>query len=175
MDIGRAVFHSLPTITLMDQELQQICARLRALRRSRELTLAEIEHQSKGSLHAISLGSYERGDRALTIKKAIQIAAFYEVPLAYLLTGKSEILAKSEKMIIDLCRLKTLNVEKQSPLTLQIITSFIVGIIKARQDFNGQVLSLRDKDCEYLTISIGCNSQELREYLIAQGLLILVK
>jgi transcriptional regulator with XRE-family HTH domain len=156
----------------MDQQLEEISARLRTIRRSKKLTLADIEKLSKGALHAISLGSYERGDRALTIKKAIQIAAFYEIPLAYLLTGKSELQTSSQKTIIDLRRLKTLVGQSQSSLTLQIIISFIGGIIKARQDFNGELLSLRETDCEYLTISIGCTYEELREFLNAQALLI---
>lgn len=156
----------------MDQQLEEISARLRTIRRSKKLTLADIEKLSKGSLHAISLGSYERGDRALTIKKAIQIAAFYEIPLSYLLTGKSELQASSQKTIIDLRRMKTLAEQSQSSLTLQIIISFIGGIIKARQDFNGEILSLREKDCEYLTISIGCSYEELRAFLNAKALLI---
>lgn len=175
MDIQTLMLQPVPTIASMDQELEEISARLRAVRRSKKLTLSEIERLSNGSLHAISLGSYERGDRAMTIKKAIQIAHFYEVPLSYLLTGMSGVQVNSEKTVIDLRRLKILAREKHSSLTLQIVISFISGIIKARQDFNGEVLSLRDKDCEYLTISIGCSYEELKSYLKEQDLLLPIK
>jgi transcriptional regulator with XRE-family HTH domain len=175
VDISPCVFHSLPSIATMDEELVKINARLRSIRRSKGFTLADIERLSQGNLRAISLGSYERGDRELSLKKAIQIADFYEVPLGYVLTGKSEVQAQSEKTVIDLRQLKTLTRESEKSLTLQIIFSFISGIIKARQDFNGEILSLRDKDCEYLTISIGCSYQELRQFLQSQHLLVTTK
>lgn len=159
----------------MNQGIEEISARLRAIRRSKNLTLAEIELLSKGVLRAVSLGSYERGDRALTVKKALEIAQFYEIPLAYLLTGKAAHVGQRDRTIIDLRRLKSLDGKESVSLTMQIVISFIGGIIKARQDFNGEVLSLRDNDCEYLTISIGCSYEELRLLLGGQGLLISVK
>ena len=172
MDIYEAVWQALPTITPMNQEIEEISARLRAIRRSKNLTLADIEQLSNGKLHAVSLGSYERGDRALTVKKALEIAEFYEIPLAYLLTGKKAESVLRQRTMIDLRRLKSLMAKDNPSLTLQIVISFIAGIIKARQDFNGEVLSLRESDCEYLTISIGCSYEELRQLLSEQGLLI---
>ena len=181
MDIYEAVWQALPTIAPMNQGIEanrgieEISARLRAIRRSKNLTLAEIELLSKGKLHAVSLGSYERGDRALTVKKALEIAQFYEIPLAYLLTGKQAQVGQRERTVIDLRRLRSLHGKEKVSLTLQIVISFIGGIIKARQDFNGEVLSLRDNDCEYLTLSIGCSYEELRLLLSGQGLLISAK
>ncbi len=181
MDIYEAVWQPLPTIAPMNQgievtkAIEEISARLRAIRRSKNLTLAEIEVLSKGKLHAVSLGSYERGDRALTVKKALEIAQFYDVPLAYLLTGKQAQVGQRERTIIDLRRLSSFGGKEITSLTLQIVISFIGGIIKARQDFNGEVLSLRESDCEYLTISIGCSYEELHLLLSQLGLLISTK
>jgi transcriptional regulator with XRE-family HTH domain len=161
----------------MNSQLDEIAARLRSIRRSRNLTLSAIEKNSHGSINAISLGSYERGDRALTVKKAIEIAYFYEVPLSYLLTGHSPITTTVGKTMIDLRRAKTLVLGsgKESSSIERITLSFISGIIKARQDFNGEVLSLREKDCDYLTISIGCTQEDLLDYLEQNNLLVRIK
>ena len=159
----------------MNHELEEISGRLRALRRSRKLTLMQVQSQSKGDLHAVSLGSYERGDRALTVKKAIEIAAFYDVPLAYLLSGKETGVGINQKIVIDLRGLRAVGTLAQNHLTMKIIISFVTGIIKVRQDFNGEVLSLRDKDCEYLTITIGCTYREFQHYLLENKLLFTAK
>ena len=151
----------------MNSQLDEISARLRQIRRSRKLTLSAIEHMSHGKINAISLGSYERGDRALTVKKAIEIAQFYEIPLSYLLTGVSPSGNVMRKIVIDLRKTKLLlqQCNKESSAIEQITLSFISGVIKARQDFNGEVLSLREKDCDYLTITIGCSHDELISFL----------
>ena len=67
-----------PYCVAMNSQLEDIAARLRNIRRTRKLTLSAIQEISHGDINAISLGSYERGDRALTVKKAIEIAQFYD-------------------------------------------------------------------------------------------------
>jgi transcriptional regulator with XRE-family HTH domain len=158
----------------MNSQLDEIAARLRQIRRARTLTLSAIEHASHGKINAISLGSYERGDRALTVKKAIDIAQFYEIPLSYLLTGISPSNNVSAKIVIDLRKAKVLlqQSNKDSSGIERITLSFISGIIKARQDFNGEVLSLREKDCDYLAITIGCSHDDIVRFLDQHNLLI---
>ena len=158
----------------MNSQLDDIAARLRQIRRTRKLTLSAIQEISHGDINAISLGSYERGDRALTVKKAIEIAQFYEIPLSYLLTGVSPTSFNARKIVIDLRKAKQLlqRGESRNCGIERITLSFITGIIKARQDFNGEVLSLREKDCDYLTITIGCTLDELVRFLDEHKLLI---
>ena len=158
----------------MNSQLEEIAARLRQIRRTRKLTLSAIQAASHGEINAISLGSYERGDRALTVKKAIEIAQFYEIPLSYLLTGVSPTGYNARKIVIDLRKAKLLlqRGENESYGLKRITLSFISGVIKARQDFNGEVLSLREKDCDYLTITIGCTYDELIQFLGQHNLLI---
>ena len=163
-----------PYCVAMNSQLEDIAARLRNIRRTRKLTLSAIQEISHGDINAISLGSYERGDRALTVKKAIEIAQFYEIPLSYLLTGVSPTGFNARKIVIDLRKAKQLlqRGESQNCGIERITLSFITGIIKARQDFNGEVLSLREKDCDYLTITIGCTHDELVRFLDEHNLLI---
>jgi transcriptional regulator with XRE-family HTH domain len=156
----------------MNIEMEEIAARLRSIRLSRNLTLADVESKSHKKLRAVALGSYERGDRTLSVKKASELSDFYEVPLSYLLTGHSPTQGLTHKIVMDLRRVRELSVKSTTQsLTQKILFSFLFGIIKERQDFNGEVLSLRTSDIEYLTITIGCSDEELRIYLAQNKLL----
>lgn len=156
----------------MNIEMEEIAARLRSIRISRNLTLADVESKSHKQLRAVALGSYERGDRTLSVKKAAQLSEFYEVPLSYLLTGHSPTHSIEKRIMIDLRRVRALSLsEGYGASTQRILFSFLFGIIKERQDFNGELLSLRKSDIDFLTITIGCSHEELRLYL-AQNKLI---
>ena len=156
----------------MTKETEEIASRLRSIRLSRNLTLTDVEIKSHKQLRAVALGSYERGDRSLSVLKAIELAEFYEVPLSYLLTGLSPTQSVEREIVIDLRRIKALAIseEKISP-TQKILFSFLSGIIKIRQDFNGEILSLRKSDIEFLTITIGCSTGEFAMYLAQNNLL----
>ena len=152
--------------------MEEIAARLRSIRLSRNLTLADVEAKSHKQLRAVALGSYERGDRTLSVKKAAQLSEFYDVPLSYLLTGRSPTQRAEGEIVIDLRRIKALSIsEEQSTPTANILFSFIFGIIKERQDFNGEILSLRKSDISFLTIAIGCTHEEFTMYLSLNKLL----
>ena len=152
--------------------MEEIAARLRSIRLSRNLTLAEVETKSHKQLRAVALGSYERGDRTLSVKKAAQLSEFYDVPLSYLLTGRSPTQRADGEIVIDLRRIKALSIsEEKSTPTANILFSFIFGIIKERQDFNGEILSLRKSDIAFLTITIGCIHEEFTMYLSHNKLL----
>jgi transcriptional regulator with XRE-family HTH domain len=156
----------------MNIEMEEIAARLRSIRLSRNLTLADVEAKSHKQLRAVALGSYERGDRTLSVKKAAQLSEFYDVPLSYLLTGRSPTQRTEGEIVIDLRRIKALsNSEVKSTPTANILFSFIFGIIKERQDFNGEILSLRKSDISFLTIAIGCTHEEITMYLSHNKLL----
>ena len=60
-------------------------ARLRAIRNQQGLSLQGVEEKSKGRWKAVVVGSYERGDRAVTVQKLAELADFYGVPVAELL------------------------------------------------------------------------------------------
>jgi transcriptional regulator with XRE-family HTH domain len=150
----------------MNLEMEEIAARLRSIRISRNLTLSDVESKSHKQLRAVALGSYQRGDRTLSVKKAVQLSDFYEVPLSYLLTGHSPTHIIENRIMIDLRRVRALShSEGNAASTQKILFSFLSGIIKERQDFNGEILSLRKMDMDFLTMTIGCSDEELRLYL----------
>src|SRR5256885_15136899 len=60
-------------------------ARLRAIRTQQGLSLHGVEEKSRGRWKAVVVGSYERGDRAVTVQRLAELADFYGVPVAELL------------------------------------------------------------------------------------------
>jgi transcriptional regulator with XRE-family HTH domain len=59
-------------------------ARLRAIRVQQGLSLHGVEDKSQGRWKAVVVGSYERGDRAVTALRLSELAAFYRVPVSEL-------------------------------------------------------------------------------------------
>src|SRR6266571_2307728 len=62
-------------------------ARLRAIRTQQGLSLHGVEEKSRGRWKAVVVGSYERGDRSVTVQKLAELADFYGVPVSELLPG----------------------------------------------------------------------------------------
>ena len=60
-------------------------ARLRAIRTQQGLSLHGVEEKSEGHWKAVVVGSYERGDRAVTVQRLAELADFYGVPVQALL------------------------------------------------------------------------------------------
>ena len=60
-------------------------ARLRSIRQQQGLSLQGVEEKSSGRWKAVVVGSYERGDRAVTVSRLAELADFYRVPVAELL------------------------------------------------------------------------------------------
>ena len=88
----------------------QVGLRLRSIRRSRSLSLGDVEELSKGKLKAVVLGSYERGTRNLTVKRAIEIAEIYNIPVDQLLSEKvAEVLTSIPRLMLDIRRLQFLD------------------------------------------------------------------
>lgn len=153
-----------------------ISARLRTLRLERSLSLREVQLRSKGQIPAVVLGSYERGDRTLSVSKAIQIAAFYEVPLNYLLSEPDPTIGASRAIVIDLRRLRFLVTDKSQMLDdsdqLRALITFVSGIVRKRNDWHGEVLSLRSDDLNLVAITVGAPTDALVGLLERNELLI---
>lgn len=59
-----------------------VCAKLRYVRQLKGWTLADVETKSYGKHKAVVIGSYERGQRTISVKKLIELARFYDVPVS---------------------------------------------------------------------------------------------
>ena len=69
----------------MSPQYAAVCRNLRDIRKARDLSLLDVEKASRGLITAVTLGSYERGNRLLNISKALLIAEFYGVTITKLL------------------------------------------------------------------------------------------
>jgi len=155
---------------------EAICARIRAIRISKGLSLTDVEKASARRIRAVVLGSYERGDRALSVKKAIDIAEFYGVPLTYLLEQPVAAEGVIRPPVIDLRRIRTIMADTQAmdsiPSELRTIFTFISGIVALRNDWNGEVLSMRTSDISLLAMTLGKSSGEISRICSERRLLL---
>src|SRR5437763_1188762 len=94
-------------------------ARLRAIRTQQGLSLHGVEEKSRGRWKAVVVGSYERGDRSVTVQKLAELAEFYGVPVSELLPGDAAPtpLTPAPKLVIDLERMAQLPREQARPLS----------------------------------------------------------
>ena len=69
----------------MADYVQVLGARLRDGRQREGLSLPRVEQRSGGRCKAVVVGSYERGDRAVTVQKLAELARFYGMPMSLLL------------------------------------------------------------------------------------------
>ena len=143
----------------IDNELVALQSRLRAVRISKGLTLSQVSLQSKGSISAIALGSYERGDRSLSTQKLFEISQIYGVPVAELLSSPNKGI-DSGRVIIDLRKL-SLNQDLSTEAPLKIIQR----IAAMRHDWNGEVISLRSTDVTLLKIFADYSEEEIGTFL----------
>lgn len=77
---------------------RRLGARLRRVRLARGLSLAAVAHQSGGAWPAAVIGSYERGDRAISVGRLAALAAFYRLPVAALLPDAGDPAAVVDKL-----------------------------------------------------------------------------
>jgi transcriptional regulator with XRE-family HTH domain len=143
-------------------------AKLRGIRQQQGLSLHGIEQKSGGRWKAVVVGSYERGDRAVTVQKLAELADFYAVPVAELLP-EGRVPSNAEpatKIVINLERLGQLPAEQVGPLARYAAT-----IQSQRGDYNGKVLSIRTEDLRSLAIIYDLAPGELTERLVEWGVL----
>ena len=66
---------------------QELGFRLRTARLQAGHSLGQVEKHSGGRFKAVSIGSYERGDRAITVQKITDYADWLGVPVSALIPG----------------------------------------------------------------------------------------
>jgi transcriptional regulator with XRE-family HTH domain len=142
--------------------------RLRSIRSQQGLSLHGVEEKSEGRWKAVVVGSYERGDRAVTVAKLAELADFYGVPVAELLpdaraTRRGQ---PAPKLIIDLQRLSELPAHQVGPLA-----RYASAIQSQRGDYNGKVLTIRAEDLRSLAVIYDMSPESLTEQLVGWGVL----
>ena len=155
---------------ILQPNIAEIARRLRSLRIGAQLTLLDVERLSNGAIRSVVLGSYERGTRALSLKKIIQLATFYEVPVEELISGrKNNRFPIEAKSTIDFQ--KTRN-RAHADLDIGTLAQFLTDIAHLRGDWNGQIITIRESDLRILAIMCHQEMGEVRQWLSNEGLLI---
>ena len=151
----------------------QVGARLRSIRRSRSLSLNEVEALSQGSLKAVVLGSYERGSRNLTIKRAIDIAKIYNIPVAEILSEKSAAIVTSvPRLMLDIRALQRGTIRESEKSNRVLLAHFLRKIVEERQDWNGEIITLRESDLATISLLLGVEKAEIIQWLATSGILL---
>lgn len=156
----------------IQQTTVQIAARLRLIRKSRGWSLNDVESLSGGALKAVVLGSYERSDRAMSLARAIEIANLYGVPLTYLLSTpdpKNLVHPHNARIVIDLRKAKKLSTYEKKNSEFSTFLQWIAG---CRNDWNGEVLSIRHSDLSTLALMTFSTEAEIFEWMVQRKLLL---
>lgn len=148
---------------------KQLGARLRSIRQQQGLSLQKVEQKSGGRWKAVVVGSYERGDRAVTVTRLAELAEFYGVPLAELLpdAGGSSAGAPRSRLVLDLNAIAAMDADLIGPLA-----RYAASIQAQRGDYNGRVLSIRQEDVRALAAVYDTSPAEFAERLERWGLVV---
>jgi len=157
-----------PVVNRMSAYARAIGARLRRTRHQQELSLQAVEEKSKGRWKAVVIGSYERGDRAISAHKLTELADFYNVPVAELLSDdrRAHAGAPVAQVVLDLSRLADVPADQAGPLA-----RYVARIQSLRGDYSGRVLAIRSGDLQSVAIMYDITAGELTALLISWGVL----
>lgn len=158
---------------LTDDEVEfdynhQVGARLRAVRRWRQLSLLEAATHF-GRIGAVALGSYERGEHSMSMPRLEQFARFYGLPIDRFLPQDAiaqDLPVDSSPMVLDLAVLH----HPDCPHTN--LVEFVRALALKRQDFNGLRFAVRSSDRWALAAMLDIPIDQLLTRLAALGLLI---
>ncbi len=139
-------------------------ARLRSIRAQQHLSLHGVERKSGGRWKAVVVGSYERGDRAVSVQRLADLAEFYGVPVSELLPAERVPASSSPgptKIVLNLERLQSVPSEDAGPLI-----RFAAAIQRQRGDYGNRVLSIRADDLRSLAIMYDTSVEMLTQTLV---------
>lgn len=145
---------------------------LRNIRLQKGLSLKKVEDESNGRFKASILGSYERGQRSISVQRLAELASFFGVPVEDVLMKARErgaTLPQVKPISINLNKLRTLEADEKSS-----IESYIAFIQAQRGDFNEHIITLRNDDRQVLANVLGTSPALVAERMEKLGLLELV-
>ena len=144
---------------------ESVAARLRTIRKSRGWTLHDIESRTAGSIKAVVMGSYERGTRAISLARALELANLFAIPISDLLSEPSLRSDENPRFRrFDQRRIGKLLSESEDE-RLGKLNIFLVAIAQRRGDWNGEILSLRSTDLDTLTLILEMSQSQLTDWL----------
>ena len=130
--------------------------RLRSIRQQKNLSLSDVELQSREQFKASVLGAYERGERAISVPRLEKLAKFYGVTIDQLLPRDPMLVEDNQpgasaptKLRIDVAKLSM-----RDGLEFKMLERFLRMIQVQRQDFNGKVITVRAHDTRAIAVML---------------------
>jgi transcriptional regulator with XRE-family HTH domain len=147
------------------------------MRKQMRLSLQAVEAMSEQEFKASVLGAYERGERAVSVSRLQRLAKLYSVSVDQLLPHESDATRwwmskdaetaagagalppdraaaqawqNSDTVTIDLTRLRDVSGPERD-----LIRRFVSMIQVQRQDFNGQLITIRSSDVRAIACLFG--------------------
>jgi transcriptional regulator with XRE-family HTH domain len=150
-----------------ERHAQALGERLRLVRVQQGRSLQDVEELSEGELKASVVGAYERGERAVSIRRLEQLATFYRVPVLELLPRRTAPPTVADdpdlRIVIDLAALEAHRDEQPA------LSRFVEAIRSRRGDF-GRVLTVRRADLDTIAAISDLSPAELRTRLHEVGI-----
>jgi transcriptional regulator with XRE-family HTH domain len=142
-------------------------ARLRAIRMQQHLSLHGVERKSNGKWKAVVVGSYERGDRAVSVQRLADLAEFYGVPVSDLLPPEETPFPGAgsppplSRIVLNLDRVASLNDPNAG-----ILKRFGASIQRQRGNIGTRTLTVRQDDLRSLALMYDMTVEGLTERLV---------
>jgi transcriptional regulator with XRE-family HTH domain len=148
----------MPTTSENRAYAHEVGVRLRTIRTQQGRSLQQVENLSRGRWKAAAVGSYERGDRMISVEGLAALADFYGVPVHALLPdGRPDQLPlRAARVVLSLPALARVPAEDAGPLR-----RWVAEIQRERGDYAGRVLSIRDGDLRALATLYALDRNQL--------------
>ena len=148
--------------------------RLRSIRQQKNLSLSDVELQSREQFKASVLGAYERGERAISVPRLEKLAKFYGVTIDQLLPRDPMRVEDNQpgasaptKLRIDVAKLSM-----RDGLEFKMLERFLRMIQVQRQDFNGKVITVRAHDTRAIAVMLDIPIDQVGPRLASLDLLL---
>jgi transcriptional regulator with XRE-family HTH domain len=132
----------------------QVGERMRAIRKQKKLSLADVENETNQEFKSSVMGAYERGERIISVQRLERLARYYGVTVDQLLpqdpmriAGDGRQAAAPVKLRIDVAKLST-----RQGTQYQMLERLLRMIQVQRQDFNGKVITVRENDVRAIAV-----------------------
>jgi len=152
----------------LDNYSQALGARLRAVRNQQRLSLQGVEEKSAGRWKAVVIGSYERGDRAISVTRLAALAEFYGMPVGELLpTGHGKHSGDPAAIVVlDLEKLRQLAAHQTGSAARYTAT-----VQNRCDDHGGRVMSIWNEHVKVFAMAYEVHPGELTDQLIEWAVL----